>query len=144
VHRGPEVMNGITRMLLVHNIFWRLVYAKSTTGEIGEYDYKVSELGCGGLVVNDGARHLGVGCRTDSEAVMCTVGQGSLYRLGSGVFHRTLVDGTTQVSATGTRPMDGADRLGTDYQKMSAGHCVGLSGEMDLATDRKDLGGVET
>jgi hypothetical protein len=46
-------------MVLVHNIFWRLFYAKSTTGEIGEDDYKVSKLGCGGLVVNDGARHFG-------------------------------------------------------------------------------------
>jgi hypothetical protein len=52
-------MNGITRVLLVHNIFRRLVYAKSTTGEVGEDGYKVSKLGCGGLVVNDGARHLG-------------------------------------------------------------------------------------
>jgi hypothetical protein len=72
------------------------------------------------------------------------LGQSSLYRSGSGVFHRTLADGTTQVPAIGTRPMDRADRLGTDYQKMSADHCVGLSGPMGLVTDRKSLDGVVT
>ena len=55
-----------------------------------------------------------------------------------------IVDGTTQVSATGTRPMGRVDRLGIECQKMSAGHCVGLLNEMGLATDRKDLDGVET
>jgi hypothetical protein len=59
VHRGPEVMDGITRVLLVHHILRGLFYAKSTTGEIGEDDYKVSKLGCGGLVANDGTRHVG-------------------------------------------------------------------------------------
>jgi hypothetical protein len=36
-----------------------------------------------------------------------------------------------------------AARLGTDYQKMSAGHCVGLSDEMGLATSRKEFGWCE-
>ena len=75
---------------------------------------------------------------------MLCLGKAPSYRPGSGVFHRMLVDGTTQVSATGTRPMDGADRLGIDYQKLSTGHCAGLSDEMGLATDRKDLVGVKT
>jgi hypothetical protein len=52
-------MDGITRVLLVHNIFRRLFYAESTTGEIGEDGYKVSKLGCGGLTVDGVARHLG-------------------------------------------------------------------------------------
>ena len=59
MHRSPEVMDSITRVLLVHNIFWRLVYAESMTSEIGEDGYKASKLGCGGLVVNGVARHLG-------------------------------------------------------------------------------------
>jgi hypothetical protein len=52
-------MDGITRVLLVHNIFWGLFYAKGSTGEIGEDGYKVSKLDCGGLVANEMARHLG-------------------------------------------------------------------------------------
>ena len=78
MYRGPEVMDGITHMLLVHNIFWRLVYAKSMTGEIGEDDYKASKLGCGGLVVNGVARHLGGLISTEGEAVMCLCWAGLL------------------------------------------------------------------
>ena len=59
MHRGPEVMNGITCVFLVHNKFWGFVYAKSTTSEIGKDCYEISKLGCGGLVVDDGTRHLG-------------------------------------------------------------------------------------
>src|SRR6187399_2963910 len=52
VHRGPEVMDGITRVLLVHDIFRWLVDAKSTTGEICEDGYEAFKLGCGGLVMH--------------------------------------------------------------------------------------------
>ena len=40
--------------------------------------------------------------------------------------------------------MGRVDMLGTDSEKLSAGHCVGLSDDMGLATGRKDLDGVET
>jgi hypothetical protein len=49
----------VTRVLLVHDILRRLFDAESTMGEIGEDGNKAFKLGCGGLVVNDGARHLG-------------------------------------------------------------------------------------
>ena len=72
VHRGPEVMDGITRVLLVHDIFRRLVDAKSTTSEIGEDRYEISKLRCGGLVADDGTRHLGgLEIRVRVRVVMC-------------------------------------------------------------------------
>ena len=59
VHRGLEVVDGITCVFLVHNILRGFVYAKSTTSEIGEDGYKISKLRCGGLVADDGTKHLG-------------------------------------------------------------------------------------
>ena len=72
MHRGPEVVDGITCVFLVHNILWGFVYAKSTVSEIGEDCYEISKLGCGGLVVDDGTRHLGgLYIRLRVKAVMC-------------------------------------------------------------------------
>ena len=59
VRRGPEMLDGITRVFLVHDILRRLVGAEGTTGEIGEDGYEAFELDCGGLVANAGAWHLG-------------------------------------------------------------------------------------
>ena len=72
MHRGPEVMDGITCVFLVHNIFWGFVYAKSMTSEVGEDGYEISKLGCGGLVADDGTRHLGgLEIRVRVRVVMC-------------------------------------------------------------------------
>jgi hypothetical protein len=67
-------MDGITRVLLVHDILRRLFHAKSSSSEIGEDGYKAFKLDCGGLVVHDGAGHLGVSdIRLRVKAVMCWV-----------------------------------------------------------------------
>ncbi|KAE8798053.1 hypothetical protein D1007_26664 [Hordeum vulgare] len=50
VHRGPKVMDSITRRFLMRKIHWRLFYAKDLAFEVGENDYKVSIPGDGGLV----------------------------------------------------------------------------------------------
>ena len=72
VHRGLEVMDGITCVFLVHNILRGFVYAKSTTSEISEDGYKISKLRCGGPVADDGTRHLGgLEIRLRVKAMMC-------------------------------------------------------------------------
>jgi len=132
VHRGPEVVDGTTRVLLVHDILRRLFDAESTTGEIGEDGYKVSKLRCGGLVVNDGARHLGGW--VESEAVMC-LRQGFLYRPAESSIARLWM-GQLRCRPQAHGLWIGLVGWAPTTEKVSAGHCVGLPEEMGLATDR--------
>lgn len=58
VHRGPKVMDSITRRFLMDNIHWGLYYAKNLATKVGEEGYEVSRLGRGGLVAKNATRHL--------------------------------------------------------------------------------------